>query len=208
MNKNERWLIYPFVFIAVICSIVAINHTCPRAEYLNFDYMGVIVGILSLLVTVLIGYNIVTIFDAKKELAYYNTKLEEYKSKLSKLENVLVIVERKSVNGIKTSFAIDMQTKAVLSLQQHDYVNATYYCIQALYNLLFDFENNSPDNFNSVFDTLKICVYEDDNMNIPRDLSDLPNKCYEYINFIKEADTYKYISNQFESIISKIYTNE
>src|SRR5574344_831127 len=44
--------------IAIGISIIALCKCCPRNGNLSFDYMGVIVGILSLLVTVLIGWQI------------------------------------------------------------------------------------------------------------------------------------------------------
>lgn len=55
---------------AIICSIVAICVSLPSAPELGFDYIGVIVGILSFLVTLLIGwqiYNAVTIEKKIKE---------------------------------------------------------------------------------------------------------------------------------------------
>lgn len=52
--------------ISLLISIIAICVTCPNSEKLNFDYQGVLVGILSMLVTVLIGWNIYSIIDIKK----------------------------------------------------------------------------------------------------------------------------------------------
>lgn len=51
--------------IAIIISIVAICVACPHNKDLGFDYQGVIVGVLSLLVTILIGWNIYSIIDMK-----------------------------------------------------------------------------------------------------------------------------------------------
>ena len=49
---------------AIICSVVAICVSLPSEPEIGIDYIGVIVGILSLLVTMLIGwqiYNVITI---------------------------------------------------------------------------------------------------------------------------------------------------
>ena len=43
---------------AIICSVVAICVSLPSVPELGIDYIGVIVGILSLLVTMLIGWQI------------------------------------------------------------------------------------------------------------------------------------------------------
>lgn len=60
----------------LICSLIALCRTFPTSPC--FDYMGIIVGILSLLVTVLMGWNIYTIIDTKSEVA----KLKEERSRL------------------------------------------------------------------------------------------------------------------------------
>ena len=51
----------------------------PRGINLDFDYYGVIVGILSLLVSLLIGWNIYSVIDLKRIK-------EEYKSAISKIQ--------------------------------------------------------------------------------------------------------------------------
>lgn len=51
--------------IAIGVSIIALRVSCPRETELGFDYQGVLVGILSLLVTALIGWNIYTLVDMK-----------------------------------------------------------------------------------------------------------------------------------------------
>ena len=83
MKKWERWLIYPFLAASFFMSLIAICRTCPREvtqQNLGFDYMGVIVGIFALLVTVLIGWNIYTLIDLK-ELSKKSKDMEENFSK-------------------------------------------------------------------------------------------------------------------------------
>lgn len=53
---------------AIICSIVAICVSLPSAPELGFDYIGVIVGILSLLVTMLIGWQIYNVIAIDKKI--------------------------------------------------------------------------------------------------------------------------------------------
>lgn len=60
---------------ALILSITSICISAWRSPELSFDYQGVIVGVLSLLVTVILGWNIYTVIDIK------NTRGEIHKLK-------------------------------------------------------------------------------------------------------------------------------
>lgn len=53
---------------AIICSVVAICVSLPSAPELGIDYIGVIVGILSLLVTMLIGWQIWNVIAINKKI--------------------------------------------------------------------------------------------------------------------------------------------
>lgn len=53
---------------AIICSVVAICISLPSAPELGIDYIGVIVGILSLLVTMLIGWQIWNVIAIDKKI--------------------------------------------------------------------------------------------------------------------------------------------
>ncbi len=53
---------------AIICSVVAICVSLPSAPKLGIDYIGVIVGILSLLVTMLIGWQIWNVIAIDKKI--------------------------------------------------------------------------------------------------------------------------------------------
>ena len=53
---------------AIICSVLAICVSLPSAPELGIDYIGVIVGILSLLVTMLIGWQIWNVIAIDKKI--------------------------------------------------------------------------------------------------------------------------------------------
>lgn len=61
-RKSFNWAI-ALSFIALIVSGVAIAVALPRAHDLSFDYFGVIVGMLSLFITALLGWNIYALLD-------------------------------------------------------------------------------------------------------------------------------------------------
>lgn len=50
---------------ALVLSIISICISAWRSPELSFDYQGVLVGVLSLLVTVILGWNIYTVIDIK-----------------------------------------------------------------------------------------------------------------------------------------------
>lgn len=78
-NDNNRWVDLSngvawaiiFSLAAIIMSICALAHKCPRIYgkgNLGFDYLGVIVGILALLVTFLVAWQIWQTMASKEEL--------------------------------------------------------------------------------------------------------------------------------------------
>lgn len=70
--KNGKWLDLTngvcwsiiFSIAAIAMSIVAVANKCPRCN-LEFDYLGLLIGIVSLLVTVMLGWNIFQLIDLK-----------------------------------------------------------------------------------------------------------------------------------------------
>ena len=65
--------------LAIILSILAICFSLPRTE-LSFDYLGFITGILGVLVTVLIGWNIYAVIDFRQEKQRLVQYFDEQKS--------------------------------------------------------------------------------------------------------------------------------
>ena len=76
----ERHILYSVLAIILILVIICLSVLCPRIiseKNLGFDYMGVIVGILSLLVTFLIGWNIYSVIDIRKIKKENKKQLED-----------------------------------------------------------------------------------------------------------------------------------
>ncbi len=89
MCKNKKG-IFPII-LGIINFALLIPLLCmhfPRIidSNLGFDYMGVIVGVLSLLVTVLVGWNIFNTLEFKKELEQIKQQLEEKEKTLKELK--------------------------------------------------------------------------------------------------------------------------
>lgn len=78
---------------ALAFSVMALCMTHPNQ--LGFDYIGAIVGILALLVTILIGWNIYTIIDIKKIRKEYNIvfrhKIKEYSKQIEEKSKAQIV---------------------------------------------------------------------------------------------------------------------
>lgn len=85
MGKNKKCLeIVKLIvcLLAIVLSIIAISRTCYRTVELGFDYLGIIVGVLAILVTFLVGWNIYSVVDT-------NNKTKEMKSEIDTLKTIL-----------------------------------------------------------------------------------------------------------------------
>ena len=86
----KNWIIGTLSTVSIIISVIALARVAPT-QRLDFDYIGAIVGILSFLVTLLIGYQIYTVINVKEELkevqrvrSVMQTKLQLKAESLSK----------------------------------------------------------------------------------------------------------------------------
>lgn len=98
----ERIIIRIVVALSLVMSIIALCQSLPREA--GVDYMGVIVGILSLLVTVLIGWNIYSIVDLNKR----EKKNKKIVSSFSNLKLKLEKDINKTKNELKIQWNIDL----------------------------------------------------------------------------------------------------
>lgn len=68
MGSGWKIAVFIGIGISLSCSIAAICIASPHIPQLGFDYQGVLVGILSALVTILIGWQIWNLISAKDNL--------------------------------------------------------------------------------------------------------------------------------------------
>lgn len=68
MGKYGNTITLILSAISIMVSVAALCRTYPHTSDLGMDYQGVIVGILALLVTILIGWQIYTAINVKEEL--------------------------------------------------------------------------------------------------------------------------------------------
>lgn len=114
MRKDKEIAIYLIGFASLAMSITAVCVACFRTDDLGFDYQGVIVGMLSLLVTVLIGWQI------------YSTIAME--ARMRKVADEIVTrkaedVKKSIYNSLSTTYISLIAT----SLMADKYLNAILY---------------------------------------------------------------------------------
>lgn len=63
--KTKDSLSYSALIISIIISITSLSIVAPRSKNLDFDYIGIIIGLLSLIVTILIGWQIYSTINIK-----------------------------------------------------------------------------------------------------------------------------------------------
>lgn len=84
----KNWISTTISIVALGIAIVAIAKVAP-AKDLNFDYYGAIIGVLSFLVTLLMGYQIYTVINVKKDMEDVRKAKEEIDNKLEEKSKVL-----------------------------------------------------------------------------------------------------------------------
>lgn len=95
MNKFWKIAIYIGLPFSILGTITCICVLFNRPNELGFDYTGVIVGILSLLVTALLGFQIYNALGIQKEMKELEERMDKYEEKSDKK-----IEELKSERGI------------------------------------------------------------------------------------------------------------
>lgn len=84
--------------IAIVISIITICLALPRTE-MSIDYLGLITGILGVLVTVLIGWNIYMIIDFKQEKENLKQYFEEQKKSVQSVGHDLFVTYKNQLSN-------------------------------------------------------------------------------------------------------------
>lgn len=107
--------------VSIIANTVLAIILLPSKKPLEFDYLGFIVGILTILVTVLIGFQIFNYFAVHDRLNKFETVMEEHKSYIFKTREKIqnehyFCLASVSYVGIKTDLLKSMQNGFDVSL--------------------------------------------------------------------------------------------
>lgn len=77
--------------VAILLALIAVGATKPTIGDLDFDYYGAVLGVISLLVTILMGYQIYTVINVKDELREVQRARAEMDDKLQKKAESLTV---------------------------------------------------------------------------------------------------------------------
>lgn len=136
MNRWWNITVYiglPFCIIGVIICLCVL---CFRSTSdLGFDYIGVIVGILSLLVTVLIGWNIYQVIEIKQELRENKKYTERLENELCKAKERLG-KEQTDIKHYGYAITDFCQVYVKLEPEKKDYWSTYCKSLSALKNFL------------------------------------------------------------------------
>lgn len=176
---------------AIICSIVAICVSLPSTQELGIDYIGVIVGILSFLVTILIGWQIYNAIIIEKKIKEETGKLKKEISDY--LEND---------NGKRDSLSMYVLglTHARIALIENDYEDAFACFINALHSVIQIDENEEciENALHGVHSLAKKAIEK--NIPIPID-ADRKDEYIETLKQVKDKraiEVINYIYSRFE----------
>lgn len=121
--------------LAIILSVIAIGVTLSRTE-LSFDYLGLITGILGLLVTILIGWNIYTGVDFRNEKEQLHKYFEEQKKSVNSVGDDLRLTffNQLSQNAVSKKCIADVYAN-LMGLNKYLPLayNYLYYTIDAIF---------------------------------------------------------------------------
>ena len=101
-SKRLAWISIIVSIIALVLSTIALVNRCPT-QNLNFDYMGVIVGILALLVTSLIGAQV-------GQYVFVDKKIEKISGKISRIISKKVAAEVAQREASKKAESVAKET--------------------------------------------------------------------------------------------------
>ena len=219
MNKFWRISIYiglPFCVLGVIICLCVLCYRLAYVNNLGFDYLGVIVGILAILVTILLGWNIATALDIKEEWKVFQDKQskerdkqnKEYKNlreQIEKLDNENKALQSDMIMAMVLSF--DATAKVYISKQNWE--GALNACLQALNHSIVDIMTNLRlGNIEKIRRQIIEILYIGNNPRNPRGINFADRREIEYlqglIEDIESNPNYPIVKNNFDRILEYI----
>lgn len=111
LHSGVAWAIM-FALVAMILSIFTICKTCPKSES-DFNYLGFLVGILSLLIAVLLGWQILSTIGISHKMSNAERRIEIGENRI---KNMLKNIENVKEEVCKTSDSSKDMTIGVIRL--------------------------------------------------------------------------------------------
>ena len=103
--------------LALVVSISVLCFVCMRCEPLTMDWVGVLVGVLSFLVTIVLGWNIYTYVDIRSEWKAHKTEMGKRIAELDAL------IKDTRINNAKSVVEV-IDTSSIMAYNMDD-INAS-----------------------------------------------------------------------------------
>ena len=126
---------YVIPILSLIISVIALAVALPRPNNLGFDYLGVIVAIISLATAFAVGFQIWNALSLEKRLQKLESKIEaENIAKIDTLEEKLTTDFNNKIKELDTwsSYKIDLVT-GTIALNSHRFNDAFSMFVNALH---------------------------------------------------------------------------
>lgn len=157
--NSYGWFILIINLVFSIINVVAVCVNYPRWEKLSFDYLGVIVGILSILVTILLGWQIFINISMEKKIdeKIDKAQIQMIKRINDKVYDISLDIEDKRQASIVVS--LYQSSCSAYLLKKYDF--ALWLALDSIlhYNKIKNkqiaFVNNEYDN---ILETLRMCI--------------------------------------------------
>lgn len=196
---------------AVLFSIIALAMAYPRSQELDFDYYGIVLTILSILVTLLIGWNIIQAVKLDKKMGEVKLTRKKAEDYLQKTETINK--DNRLILELNIAF-----TQAELFRYARRYLSAFKNYIQVLYCYEVLSKDSNDIDFkireNAIYGiNLILKQFDNDKTSGDRPIPDID---LEYdIDFLKYrkqlqnhseySDCFKRIDNYFLKFLSKTF---
>lgn len=152
MDKKGRFTIWLISIVALTMSVASVCVACFRTGDLGFDYQGVIVGVLSLLVTALIGWQIYSTIAMEERMRKIAERIVSHKADEIKVEfyrsladtyNSLTLSSIKANKPIESILYLNNQFTCVLRCNDMNQANNV---ITNMMGIIKKFKDECRDN--------------------------------------------------------------
>lgn len=205
-DRHRNWIAIGLSGIAIIISVIAICFAAYRTPELQFDYIGVLVGIIASLVTVLIGWNIYTLIDIKETSQRLNEFREEFEKKIKSvkgevefnvkleiMQTVPVLIARENGDLVQT-------LKFMFNVFHENTDNNTFakaiareYILQSIMSLINSNDEVFVNNFTKA-------------MKVVLKIDEIEDFLHEFMNYSEEEKNQKY--NGMQNILLELLKSE
>lgn len=202
-DLNSNCIIF-FAFllslVSLFISIIGLCISYPKNEHLGFDYTGIIVGILSLLITILIGWQIYNTININNELKkHINNRFNLLNNQVDrKLYNIDIRMTediKRQINDYDNHLgSILLHTKA--NAKHDDYQSILFYFKALICVNKSTFKNNLQDILNDL--SIAVAVFR------PQQGDFTKEDISEFINILKECKDHRTVNIE---IIIKSWNN-